>query len=213
MCKFNNNKHRIYLDELLGPHWDLTGHDDLQYIYVCMYIHVRSYTVYVFNIIYTYGVINIYIYIYTDGVVYIYILIHRNVIYVYIYKYIYIYIHKFKCIYIYNIVYVYIYKYNIYMYIYIYICICFYSGPDFSFCCIKNLRFYSRLTADLAWSADRRGPLDRFWMAPTHGRRFGGRTWDCSRGWGRHRRPKKICREVHSKAKMGNDGIFFEFIS
>ena len=43
MCKFNNNKHRIYLDELLGTHWDLTGHKDLQYIY--MYIHVRSYTV------------------------------------------------------------------------------------------------------------------------------------------------------------------------
>ena len=90
MCKFNNNKHRIYLDELLGPHWDLTGHDDLQYIYVCMYIHVRSYTVYFFKYyIYIWCYKHIYLYIHRWCCVYIYILIHRNVIYVYIYKYIY----------------------------------------------------------------------------------------------------------------------------
>ena len=100
------------------------------------------------------------VYIYTEMQIYIYMHIYK---YTYIHN-VYIYIHKFKCIYNIYIVYVYIYKY---------IYICFYSGPDFSFCCIKKLRFYSRLTADLAWSADRRGPLDRFWMAPTHGRRFG----------------------------------------
>ena len=150
----------------------------------------------------------LYIYMYIQMVLCVYIYIYRNAIYIYIYICTYINIHIYIRIYIYTNLNVYI-IYIVYVYIYKYIYICFYSGPDFSFCCIKKLRFYSRLTADLAWSADRRGPLDRFWMAPTHGRRFGGRTWDCSRGWERHRRPKKICREVHSKAKMGNDVFFF----
>jgi hypothetical protein len=74
MCKFNNNKHRIYLDELLGPHWDLTGHDDLQYIYmyVCIYMY--------------------------DHILYIFL---KYYIYIWCYKHIYLYIHRWCCVYIY----------------------------------------------------------------------------------------------------------------
>ena len=78
MCKFNNNKHRIYLDELLGTNWDLTGQRFAIYIYICIYMYdhiLYNLILYIHMVLYIYihMVLYIYIYVYTDGVVYIYI--------------------------------------------------------------------------------------------------------------------------------------------